>query len=159
MKSFEAYLNSAPDTRVDDVARVFLACLERADTQAMGLMLCEHAIQDNPFVPPGFPSRFEGREGIVGHVEEALKGRHGLDIEVERSWASRDGNRAVVAFRGRSLVAATASVYSQRYLAVFDFEGGRIRRITEYFNPLILAKAFGGAGSLLQIMGIERAPS
>jgi hypothetical protein len=157
MPSFDTFLSSAPDTRADDIARVFLACLQRGDTHGMALLLREDAVQENPFVPPGFPSRFEGRDGIVSHFDEALKGRHGLTIDVERSWASVDGKRAVVAFRGRSLIAAAQAVYAQRYLAVFDFEQRKIQRITEYFNPLILASAFGGPQSLLQIMGIDRA--
>jgi hypothetical protein len=156
MNTADALLRNAPQTPADDIARVFLACLQNGDTQGMALLLHENAVQENPFVPEGFPSRFEGRNGIVGHFEAAFKGRHGLTIDVDRSWSSLDGSRAVVAFRGRSLVAATEAVYSQRYLAVFDLEDGKIVRITEYFNPLVLASAFGGSRSLLQVMGIDR---
>ena len=53
-----------------------------------------------------------------------------------------DGTAAFAEAAG-DMRCATGRPYKNRYVFRFDVEGGRIRRIREYVNPLTSAVAFG----------------
>ena len=61
-----------------------------------------------------------------------------MDMELT---LSADGSRLFLEKRGH-LIMASGKHYKNRYVMRFDFEGGRIKHVREYYNPITSAFAF-----------------
>lgn len=57
-------------------------------------------------------------------------------------FATEDPQFIFVKFRGEIEITAGGR-YENDYLGTFRLENGKIKEYTEYFNPIVMAKAFG----------------
>lgn len=122
------------------VNRFFLA-LENQEFDDLKIIFAENGRQLNPYIPAGFPTRFDGSEAIFKQYN-GLTENFGK-MEFPRSiYATEDPDFFFVKFQGKIEIKA-GGTYENDYLATFRLKDGKIIEYTEYFNPIVMAKAFG----------------
>lgn len=139
------------------LARRFFDSISQKKIEEFGNIFSEDAVQINPYAPPGFPKTFQGRQALIDHYDGAVRTRKSHSFEISQVHHTLDPDVMIVQLNGSSEVPETGETYGQHYIVVFTFRDGRIKRMEEYFNPLVLVKAFGGSvDSLNEIMGHEK---
>jgi len=128
------------DTNKQTVNQFFVA-LETENFELLREIFAENGRQLNPYVPEGFPKSFDGREGI--YKQYSSLPQHFGQMKFPRTiWATEDPDLIFVKFRGQIEIRA-GGVYENDYLGTFRLENNKIVEYTEYFNPIVMAKAFG----------------
>ena len=118
--------NQSLTERNRKVVNTFFVALETQNFALLREVFAEKGRQLNPYVPEGFPRSFD-----VG----AMKCPRTL-------FATEDPNFFFVKFRGEIDIKAGGK-YENDYLGTFRLENGKVVEYTEYFNPIVMAKAFG----------------
>jgi len=124
------------------VVERFFAALEAMDVDAFLEVWADDAVQEMPFAPDGFPSRLDGKEDVrrqYGGLPEAYEG-----MRFPRQLHPTTDPAVVIAEYEGSIALRAGGRYDNRYIGVFEVRDGRLRRFVEYFNPEVLAAAFGG---------------
>lgn len=143
-----ASLAHARDPGPAQVARRFLAAMERKDRAAVASLLAPDASVEYPFdrsgsVDPAARRRFDGREAVLsGYVDGAFRRIERIDFREESAIPSADGRTAFVEAKGEMRLASGAA-YRNLYVMRFDVKDGRITRMREYMNPVAAALAAG----------------
>ena len=96
--------------------------------------------QLNPYVPEGFPKSFDGAEAIYKQYSSLPQNFSKMRFP-RTIYGTDDPDFFFVVFRGDIDIRAGGK-YQNDYLGTFQLEGGRIKEYTEYFNPIVMAKAF-----------------
>ncbi|KUG09967.1 nuclear transport factor 2 family protein [Solirubrum puertoriconensis] len=123
------------------VVDTFFTALETQQFELLREVFAEHGRQLNPYVPAGFPPSFDGSEAIYRQYS-SLPQQFGQMRFPRTIYATDDPNFLFVQFRGEIDIKAGGK-YENDYLGTFRLQDGRIVEYTEYFNPLVMAKAFG----------------
>lgn len=126
-------------TNKDTVDRFFLA-LETQRFEWLNEIFAEHGKQLNPYVQKGFPEIFDGREAIYRQYS-SLPQNFGNMRFPRQIFATEDPNFFFVKFKGEIEVKAGGK-YENDYIGTFRLKDGKIIEYTEYFNPIVMAKAF-----------------
>ena len=134
----------------------FLELLSKGRLDQWAALWSEDAVQLMPYAPEGFPQRLDGRGRIVRHYENVLANKvDGVRFNDVLVFASADGRFAFAQYRGDSVNKSTGKIYRQQYAGLFEFERGRIRKWTEYFNPLPFIEAYDGGRNAAIVAGAE----
>lgn len=96
-----------------------------------------------PFAPEGLPCRLEGRDALAGHLAKLGPLLSLGEIELHAVYPSGDTVIAEFSCKGRGM--QTGLLYDQIYISVITLRDGRIARYRDYWNPLIVLSALGGA--------------
>lgn len=136
IESFSALLRTALGDRIEPGADSFLA------------MLAEDAVMEFPYAPEGYPIRLEGRAAISRYLEQVS----GL-IVFERMGepiihCSADPNLVIIEFDGFGKGVKTGLPYNQSYISVIRTRAGHIVSYRDYWNPLAIHRATGGAAGI-----------
>ena len=115
----------------------FFDALENEDFDRLKVIFAEDARQLNPYVPAGFPTVLDGNEAIYNQYS-GLPELFGNMSFPRTIIATEDPNLFFVTFRGEIDIKAGGR-YENDYIGVFRLEDGKI---IEYFNPIVMAKAF-----------------
>ncbi|SDS33564.1 Ketosteroid isomerase-related protein [Mucilaginibacter mallensis] len=119
----------------------FFVALETPKFEMLKELFAINGKQLNPYSPEGFPKSFDGAEGIYkqysGLVETFGQMRFPREI-----FATEDPNFFFVKFRGKIEI-KSGGKYENDYLGTFKLKDNKIIEYTEYFNQLVMAKAFG----------------
>jgi hypothetical protein len=123
---------------------VVAAVGDRADAATDFLDLFdEAAVLEYPFAPPGTPERLEGRSAIAAHAELLAPsldfGRFVLSSVV------RADDKVIFEASCEGRGVRTGAAYDQRYVCVVTLRDGKIVHYSDYWNPLVLISALGGA--------------
>jgi ketosteroid isomerase-like protein len=94
-----------------------------------------------PFAPEGFPNNLVGSEGFYKEFS-GLTARFSRMRFPRQIYTTEDPNYIFMQFNGE-MDLIQGGKYENKYLATFRFKDGKIIEYTEYFNPIVLAKAFG----------------
>ncbi len=131
-----------PDIRDGmEVIDAFFDALENQDFDQLLELFMEDARQINAYVPEGFPKSFDGREAIFKQYR-SLPQNFGQMAFPRTIHATGDPNLFFVQFQGKIDMKAGGQ-YNNEYIGIFRLKDGLIHEYTEYFNPLVMAKAFG----------------
>lgn len=118
----------------------FFLALESKKFEILKEVFAENGKQLNPYSPEGFPKSFDGIEDIykqyIGFSEKFGEMRFPREI-----FATQDPNFFFVKFRGEIEV-KSGGKYENDYLGTFKLENGKVVEYTEYFNQVVMAKAF-----------------
>lgn len=109
-----------------------------------------------PYSPPGFPTRIESKTAIYRHyssLPDAYSRMAFLNLKI---YPMLDPNWLLAEYRGEIDIAATNRAYNNYYCALFQLCNSRIVLFKEYFNPIILSKAFGDTSSLGATFNLSR---
>lgn len=97
-----------------------------------------------PYAPPGWPDRFQGHDAIHEHMRkfpEHLSVRF-RDI---RFHPTADADLAIAEFEGEGTVLTSGGPFRQTYISLIWTRDGLITRYRDFWNPLLLMEALGGA--------------
>jgi ketosteroid isomerase-like protein len=130
-----------PERSAGALARAMLDRFSARDVPAVLDLWADDGVWEFPFAPPGFPPRLEGKEAIRAFQAPAVDGIERLeyhDVEVYELTPSE----TFVEFRTEARLLSGAT-YSNRYVARFVARDGLIAYVREWFDPIVLARAFG----------------
>jgi ketosteroid isomerase-like protein len=119
----------------------FFVALETQNFELLKEVFAENGRQLNPYVPEGFPKSFDGREAIYKQYS-SLPQQFGQMKFPRTIYATEDPNFFFVKYKGDIEIKAGGK-YENDYLSTFKLENGKVVEYTEYFNPIVMAKAFG----------------
>lgn len=118
----------------------FFVALETQKFEILKEVFAENGKQLNPYSPEGFPKSFDGSEGIYKQYS-GLTANFGQMKFPRQIFATEDPNFFFVKFRGEIEIKAGGK-YENDYLGTFKLENGKVVEYTEYFNQVVMAKAF-----------------
>lgn len=124
-----------------EVVDRFFVALETQEFEILNEIFSEDARQLNPYIPEGFPKSFDGRDGIFKQYS-GLTENFGQMKFPRTIYVTEDPNTVFVKFRGEIEIKAGGK-YENDYLGIFKLDSGKIVEYTEFFNPIVMAKAFG----------------
>ncbi|TDX02117.1 ketosteroid isomerase-like protein [Dinghuibacter silviterrae] len=119
----------------------FFVALETQQFDRLKTIFADNGRQLNPYAPEGFPKSFDGAEGIYKQYS-GLTAQFGQMTFPRQIFATEDPNFFFVQFKGAIDIKAGGR-YENDYLGTFRLQGGKITEYTEYFNQVVMAKAFG----------------
>jgi ketosteroid isomerase-like protein len=96
-----------------------------------------------PFVPPGIPNEFRGREKVRETMVATARGRSRLefsDIVIRRT---EDPDLLVITARGQATM-ASGTLYRNEYVILLRIHDGEVLEHTEYLNPLAVMELMQG---------------
>lgn len=116
-----------------------------ADAETLLDMVTEDISFEFPFALPGGIRRVEGKAALAAYLPKVGALFTVEALILDRAILSDDGRHAVLEFTGKAYANATGARYDQDYVSVLDLRDGRIGRYRDYWNPLIVLAAAGGA--------------
>lgn len=123
-----------------EVINNFFVALETQRFELLRAVFAPTGRQLNPYVPEGFPKSFDGAEAIYQQYS-GLTGQFGQMRFPRTIHATDDPDFFFVEFRGDIEILAGGR-YQNDYLGTFRLRNGQVVEYTEYFNPLVMARAF-----------------
>jgi ketosteroid isomerase-like protein len=125
-----------------EVVRAFFSRLEAFDIESFAGLFATDGVQIMPFSPEGFPSRLEGRAAIYNQYRSMPQSFASMKFPDLQILDAADPSTFVVTYRGE-IELRRGGRYDNTYLGVFVIRDGHIATFTEYFNPIVLQRAFG----------------
>jgi uncharacterized protein len=119
----------------------FFVALETQKFEMLKDVFAENGKQLNPYSPAGFPKSFEGADGIYKQYS-GLAANFGKMKFPRQILATEDPNFFFVRFKGEIEIKGGGK-YENDYVGTFKLENGKVVEYTEYFNQIVMAKAFG----------------
>lgn len=119
----------------------FFIALETQQFEKLKEVFAEDGRQLNPYSPEGFPKSFDGSEGIYKQYSGLIANFSAMKFP-RTIYATEDPNFFFVVFKGQIDIKAGGK-YENDYLGTFKLKDGKILEYTEYFNQVVMAKAFG----------------
>lgn len=133
-----AHANANPENK--KVVENFFVALETENFRMLKEVFAPDGRQLNPYVPEGFPKSFDGAEAI--YKQYSSLPQNFSQMRFPRTiYGTDDPNFFFVVFKGEIDIRAGGK-YQNDYLGTFRLKEGRIKEYTEYFNPIVMAKAF-----------------
>lgn len=106
-------------------------------------LFTDDIIFEFPFAPEGLPRRLEGRAALTAHMARLGPLIAFGDLVLEAVYPS--GETVVLEFSCAGAGKATGLPYDQHYISVITLRDGRIAHYRDYWNPLTVLSALGGA--------------
>lgn len=131
----------AERARNRQVVEDFFAALEAMDLERFVGLWAEDGVQSMPFSPEGFPRRLEGREAVRNQYRSLPENYRSMRFPRE-ILAMDDPARFVVRYTGE-IELKDGGLYDNSYVGLFTVRDGQIAEFVEYFDPIILQRAFG----------------
>ncbi|MEX5717043.1 nuclear transport factor 2 family protein [Geodermatophilus maliterrae] len=124
---------------LDAVGRLDLPAIEATFADDVELVL--------PYAPPGFPKVSRGRaEAMKVYPEGLMDPMDFADHRID-ALADRPGEW-VAEYTSNTRVLTTGRPYRNTYISRFSVRDGRITRLAEFFDPIVLVTALGGEVSM-----------
>lgn len=122
------------------VVENFFVALETQKFEMLKEVFAKDGRQLNPYSPTGFPKSFDGVETIYKQYSN-LVANFGQMKFPRQIFATENPNFFFVKFKGEIEI-KTGGKYENDYLGTFKLENGKVVEYTEYFNQIVMAKAF-----------------
>lgn len=140
--------NSATFASFSAMLRQALGDRLAADATTFVQMMAEDGVMEFPYAPPGAVRRLEGRAAVerhLGSLAGLIEFDRMIDLVVHDT---RDAGVVVLEFGCTGRGVATGAPYDQRYVSIIRVRDGRITHYRDYWDPLIVLRALGGADAL-----------
>jgi ketosteroid isomerase-like protein len=122
------------------IVNTFFVALETQQFDLLKDIFASDGKQLNPYAPDGFPKSFDGTEGIYKQYS-GLTANFSKMTFPRKIYATEDPDFFFVQFRGEIEIIGGGN-YENDYLGTFRLKDGKIIEYTEYFNQVVMAKAF-----------------
>lgn len=119
----------------------FYAAVETQHFEVIKEVFAPTAQQLLPYAPAGFPTRLDGLEAIYKQFSGLATYFSQLKFP-RQLLATEDPNFIFVKFTG-DMTLKSGGKYENDYVGTFRLRDGKIVEYVEYFNPVLMAKAFG----------------
>ncbi len=126
------------------VVHAFFARLEAFDIHGFAELFAETGRQVMPFSPEGFPRTLEGRAAVFNQYRSMPDNFASMRFPDLVVHDMVDPSRFFTTYRGEIRLKSGGS-YNNTYAAVFVIRDGQIVEYHEYFDPIVLQRAFGDA--------------
>jgi len=104
------------------------------------------AIYELPYAPSiSAQERFEGIQAITSHIAGVMSRLQDLRFKNIVFHSLEDPNSAFAEFDVEALVKASGVKYEQKYVCYLKAKDGKIVLFREYFNPVVILRAFRAA--------------
>jgi uncharacterized protein len=98
----------------------------------------EDLVLELPYADP--PRRIEGKDAARAYLSQAFEiFRFALQITAVHECV--DPDQLVIEYTSSGHIATTGRAYANTYIAVYGFRDGRIWRVKEFHNPLLVMRA------------------
>ena len=124
-----------------------LNALTHGDVAPWPALFAADGVQEFPYSPDGYPKRIEGQKAIAAYLADYPE-KFKLDRIVQPVFYHSAGV-LVAEFGVEGTAVPTGKPYNQRYISVIEHRGGLITRYVDYWNPLVVLEALGGADAVL----------
>jgi ketosteroid isomerase-like protein len=118
----------------------FFTALETQQYSILREIFAPEGRQINPYVPEGFPRSFDGVDAIFMQYS-GLSKTFGKMSFIREIHVTEDPNFLFATWRGEIEIKA-GGTYVNNYVGIFRLREGHIIEYTEYFNPIVMARAF-----------------
>ena len=126
------------------IARNLLGFLEQRRLEEFSELFTEDGKWTHPYHSELFPAETVGRSEIYEGIKTAAANFDEIAFPIDEILPFEDSNKVAVKFTGNLKLKNGRGTYANDYLAILSFnEHGKIVEWTEYYNPVIAAKAFG----------------
>jgi ketosteroid isomerase-like protein/pimeloyl-ACP methyl ester carboxylesterase len=126
------------------VVRAFFERLEAFDVDGFAALFAENGRQVMPFSPGGFPRELAGRAAVFNQYRSMPQNFVSMKFPGLVIHDMLDPSRFFVTYRGEIRLRA-GGAYNNTYAGLFEVRDGHIVEFVEYFDPIVLQQAFGGA--------------
>ena len=121
-----------------------LDALGRKDFDMFEACLSDDILLEWPFpVMDGFPTEQRGAAWLRQSLEESLRDFAPYAYRIDAVHDLADPNRLIAEYSSHSEYLPTGAPYSNRYISIFEFAGGRITGWREYLNPQVIVHTLG----------------
>jgi ketosteroid isomerase-like protein len=134
-------MNNEITERNRKVVDNFFVALETRRFELLKEVFAEKGTQLNPYAPAAFPKSFEGAKTIYQQYRRLVTNFGQMKFPI-RIYATEDPDFFFVTFKGEIEIKAGGK-YENDYLGTFQLENGKVTEYREYFNQVVMAKAFG----------------
>ncbi|SDC72110.1 Ketosteroid isomerase-related protein [Geodermatophilus telluris] len=126
-----------------DVVVAYLDAVGRLDLPAIEATFAEDVELVLPYAPPGFPKVSHGRtKAMEVYPEGVMEPMRFADYRID-ALEGRPGE-FVAEYTSDTTVLPTGRPYRNTYISRFSVRDGRITRLAEFFDPVVLVTALGG---------------
>ncbi|WP_437932346.1 nuclear transport factor 2 family protein [Sorangium sp. So ce291] len=126
------------------VVHAFFARLEAFDIKGFAALFAETGRQVMPFSLEGFPKTLDGRAAIFNQYRSMPDSFASIRFPDLVIHDMVDPSRFFVTYRGEIRLRSGGS-YDNTYAGLFVIQDGQIAEYHEYFDPIVLQRAFGDA--------------
>ncbi|MEL7262599.1 MAG: nuclear transport factor 2 family protein [Pseudomonadota bacterium] len=137
----------ADPARTTAQVQTLFTALEQGDLDTVSSLMADDVVNTIAYTASGDTTPasqrvFDGKAAVMGYFEGARQLIPQVAFADTDITVSAAGDTAFVQNRG-DMVLADGRTYRNLYVWRVDFEGGQIVEMTEYFNPVTAALAFG----------------
>jgi len=129
-----------------DMAQTFFTALEDHNLALVAPVLAEDVTESIPLSNTGSAepwSYLEGKEAVMGYLGTIVQNFSRVVLADKEYSITEGGDTVFVEAKGDLIYAETGDAYNNVYVFKFVTRAGKIISISEYANPITLAKLFG----------------
>jgi ketosteroid isomerase-like protein len=127
-------------TDIIELVSTWLTHMPQGDFDGFPGEVAEDFVLILPFMPPGLPTRFEGRAAAQAVLQKSARGRGPLTFIDKRILRTEDPELVVVTARAETTM-ANGKPYANSYVIFVRVRDGVVVEHTEYLNPLAVMAA------------------
>jgi len=137
----------AEGTNARDVAERWIMADVNKDKASKLAVISDDMVLEIPFNESGKTEegsfrRYTGKSEIVSFIDTAFAAEKSVRLVSAEYIVSADGQTVFVEARGE-VEMTSGKLYKNRYVLRFDIDGGKIKCLREFYNPITSAVAFG----------------
>lgn len=106
-----------------------------------------------PYAPDGMVTELRGRDALAAYLPKVAALIAFESLSTPTVHPSQDGETFTVEFSCKGHGVKTKNRYDQDYVSIIQVQNGRIIRYRDYWNPLTVLNAVGGADTLSSELG------
>ncbi len=125
----------------EEAVKEFFTSLENMDIQSFIKVWADDGKQIMPLSPENFPKELNGKDTIYNQYKGLPENFHSMKFP-KKIFATHKPNLVIVNYRGL-IPMKSGGDYNNNYVGLFEINNGKVQQFTEYFDPFILADAFG----------------
>ena len=129
------------------VVEAFFDALVSKDREKLLSLWHADGAQEMPYAPEGVPTRVDGQAQLRSFWSAVFDGIADIAFSSIEVRAMDDPNVVLSQHQG-SVKLANGTGYDNRYISVFYLRDGRIDIYREYFDPLVVLRAWGNSDDL-----------
>lgn len=125
-----------------------LNALGRKDFDEFEAYLADDILLEWPYpVMDGFPTEQRGARWLRDNLEQSLQDFTPYAYRISAIHDMADPDKLIAEYSSHSEYLPSGTPYSNRYISLIEFAGGRITRWREYVNPQIVERTLGSGAT------------
>lgn len=133
----------------ESVVRAYLDAVGALDLAAIEATFADDIELVLPYAPPGFPTVSNGKAEAMKVYPDGLMDPMGFAGYQIDELAGRPGEY-LAEYTSDTKVLTTGLPYLNTYISRFSISDGKITRLAEFFDPIVLVVALGGEVAMPQ---------